>query len=180
MKWFFTITMFFFLLVGMLGCLSSISLLKKKTVDLEERIIVLEQNLELQKEVIAGMNPDSLFNREWLLFKLALIRVESGFNTDAVNKQSNAGGLFQIMPVDRNGFLREANRLIGYVEFTDSCRFDPERSNDMFEIVNRRYNPEKSIDKAITLHNPRAGIWYRDRVLREYEFLKSISNQLNK
>ena len=145
--------------------------------ELEEKINMLERMIEEQRTIISNMNADSVFNRDWFLFKMALIKVESDFNPDAVNKSSGAGGIFQIMPVYKNGFLREANRLIGYAEFTDSCRFDPYKSNEMFEIVNARYNPNKSIGKAISLHNPTAGNWYRNRVLKEYEFFKQIAKQ---
>ena len=176
MKWFLLIMMFF-VSVALKTFIEKLYLLEENVFVMQERIVVLEQKIEEQKTIISGMSPDSLFNREWLLFKLALIKVESNFDEKAVNKTNGDGGLFQILPVGKSGFLEESNRLLGYVEFTDSCRFDPERSNEMMEIVNGHHNPAKDINVAISLHNPRAGSWYRDRVLKEYEFLKQIASQ---
>jgi hypothetical protein len=115
------------------------------------------------------------FDIDWFLLKLAIVKVESGFNPGAVNERTKAGGLFQIMP--SGGFLCEANRITG-AKYVDSCRFDPKASTEIFEIVNRRHNRERSVEKAIRLHNPTAGEWYTKRVLKEYELLKSIAYQI--
>ena len=151
---------------------------------LERRIVTLEQTLDIQSkdlnilsETILDMDPEIVFDRNLFLFKLALIKVESGFDRKAVNGQTGAGGIYQILP--SNGFMDESNRLLGYAEFSDSCRFDPARSNLMYEIVNNHHNPNRCIDRSIFLHNPRAGEWYRQRVLREYEFFIKIALQLN-
>jgi len=142
---------------------------------LEEMLKKLEQNFGEMKGVVENMSPDSLFNKEWFLFKLALIKQESNFNEKAVNQTHGDGGLYQILPVGKSGFLSEANRLLGYIEFDDSCRFDPERSTEIFEIINQKYNPGRCIEAAIRLHNPLANNDYRDKILRNYELLKSIS-----
>jgi len=141
----------------------------------EELVNDLYKTVIEQQEIINNLPTDSLFNRDWFLFKFALAKVESDNNFDAVNITTGAGGWLQIMPA--GGFMCEANRILGYIEFTDLCRFDPIRSVEMFEIVNGRHNPNKCIERAIWLHNPTAGNWYRDRVMKEYNFLKQIANQ---
>ena len=54
-----------------------------------------------------------------------------------------------------------------------SCRTDTEKSLEMFEILQGHYNPSKSIDKAIKLHNPRAGQSYREKIMNQMEIIKS-------
>jgi hypothetical protein len=115
-------------------------------------------------------------NNDWLCLKLAIAKVESNFKTSAINNTSNAGGIFQILP--KGGFLCEANRIIKNSVYTDSCRFDITKSNEIFEIVNRHHNPNKCIYKAIKLHNSKAGLWYKDRILKEYDFFKTLTNTL--
>ena len=130
------------------------------------------ENDSLQK-VVDNIHKQHEEDLEWYIFKLALIKVESNFNPEAVNRTSRAGGLFQIMP--NGGFLQEANRLIGIDAFTDSCRFDTRNSNQIFEVVNSIRNPERNIEVAIKLHNPRAGEWYRDRIMNNFFFFKELA-----
>ena len=111
---------------------------------------------------------------DWILFKLALIKVESNFVFDAQNP-SGATGIYQIMPMNTSGFLDEANRLLGFNAFTNSCRLDPIKSNQIFEIINSKRNPDRSMDVAIKLHNPGAGSWYKDRIMDNFNLFKEIS-----
>lgn len=46
----------------------------------------------------------------------------------------------------------------------------------MFEIYQKHYNPNKDIERAITLHNPTAGDWYKERV---YAAMENINNKIN-
>ena len=135
--------------------------------DLQERATYLE-------EYIKHIQPDSLFNKDWFLFKLALIQVESGLNHKALNPNTGAAGLYQIMPV----YINEANRVGKGILFTDSCKWDIARSNLMFETVNAHHNPSKNIYRTIRGHNPGAGDWYKDKVLHWYNRFKIISEQL--
>ena len=128
---------------------------------LSERVSVLER----QVEALLSVEVSGCIDTDWFLFKLSLAFVESSYNADAVHPRSLAGGLFQILPAGDGGFLCEANRLTNGM-FTDECRFDVGRSNAMFEVVNRRHNPNKCIETAIRLHNPRAGANYRAAILR--------------
>jgi len=110
---------------------------------------------------------------EWLLLKIAICVVESRLNPLAVGRLGD-GGLYQHLPLRLNGHTREANRLQDTIVFTDACRFDPLLSTKIFEIVNRHHNPNRCIERAITLHNSGGGRTYRNAVMREFEILKAI------
>lgn len=104
--------------------------------------------------------------REWHLFIDALIFVESMNNDSAVGKSNDVGAL-QITPI----YLEEANRLVGERRFTLNDRFNRYKSIEMFTIINEKYNPERSFDKALRLHNPGGGRIYREKVLKKYKEL---------
>jgi len=141
------------------------------------------QNLEHKIDSLTGtihFLEDSIYNiaymqfdKDLFLFKLALIHVESNFDPRAVNRWSQASGLYQIMP--RGGFLQEANRLQNEHHFTDSCKFDPLRSTMIYEIVNQHRNPTRSMARSIHLHNPTAGPWYGERVMKSYNMFQQIA-----
>ncbi len=101
---------------------------------------------------------------DWEKLILALIEVESGGDEKAIGKTNDAGVL-QITPV----YLADVNRILGNEIYYLNCRFDREKSIEMFEIYQKHYNPDKNIEKAIRLHNPRAGIAYKNKVMREFK-----------
>lgn len=69
-------------------------------------------------------------------------------------------GILQITPI----YVKEANRLSGK-NFTLDDRYSVEKSLEMFSIIQNHYNPDKDIYMAIKLHNPKAGDWYKNRIL---------------
>lgn len=103
---------------------------------------------------------------EWHLFTLALISVESEFDSTAVNKLTGARGILQIMPI----FVREVNRLQDSVVYEWNDAFSVEKSLEMLNIM----NPNKDVERAIVKHNSRGGKWYRKRVLDKMEEYKKI------
>lgn len=105
---------------------------------------------------------------EWDIFVEALIQVESEGKADAVGK-TNDVGILQITPI----YVKDVNRILGEDKYDLSCRTDMEKSLEMFEILQGHYNPSKSIDKAIKLHNPRAGQSYRIKIMKQMEIIKS-------
>lgn len=105
---------------------------------------------------------------EWDIFVEALIQVESEGKADAVGK-TNDVGILQITPI----YVKDVNRILGEEKYDLSCRTDTEKSLEMFEILQSHYNPKKDIDKAIKLHNPRAGQSYRIKIMNQMEFIKS-------
>lgn len=102
---------------------------------------------------------------EWDALVEALIWVESRGDASAVNPHTGATGILQIMPI----YVEDANRLQNDTEFTLADRLSPERSMEMFRIIQQHYNPGRDIHKAIHLHNPKAGQSYADAVLARME-----------
>lgn len=108
--------------------------------------------------------------QEWEVLIQALIMVESGGNPSALG---NAGevGILQLMPV----YVVECNRLSGK-EYTLEDRYCPEKSIEMFNIIQEHYNPGRSIETAIKMHNPGAGDWYRNKVHAQLESMQPIQS----
>lgn len=100
---------------------------------------------EIQEE--QEMPADTLTG--WQIFRMAMIKTESEFNSKAVGKAKDYG-IFQITPI----YTKEANRLLGHEEYKHEDAFDPVKSLEMFDIVQSHYNPDLDIDTAIRKHNP--------------------------
>lgn len=75
--------------------------------------------------------------------------IESNFNDKALNRPENAAGIFQI----RRIMLAEVNRILGKNVYSDSCRFNPRKSIEMFLIIQRAYNPSANFKTACKLWN---------------------------
>lgn len=104
------------------------------------------------------------FETEWSRLVSALIKVESNGNDKAVNESSGASGCLQLMPI----YVAEANRLTNG-NYTLEDRFDRTKSIEMFNVIQSHYNKDMDIEKAIHLHNPNAGQWYTERVIKAME-----------
>lgn len=140
------------------------NLLQNESLDRLEFII---ENAIVSENKVFSIEVD-----DWKIFKRALMFVESSHKTDAVGTKDDVGVL-QITPI----YVREVNRIIGEQRYTLEDRFDIDKSLEMFEIMNQRYNPERCIMKAIHIHNPKAPESYKRSVLREYSRLKRLSNE---
>lgn len=104
--------------------------------------------------------PDTVTRTEWDIFLQALIMVESEGNPNAVGK-ANDVGILQITPI----YVKEVNRILKEERYTLSDRTDPNKSLEMFDIMQGYWNPSHDIDQAIHLHNPKAGPWYKERIV---------------
>ena len=100
---------------------------------------------------------------EWDIMIQALIVVESEGNPLAVGS-SNDVGVLQITPI----YVAEVNRILGENLYTLEHRISIEKSLEMFEIYQAHHNPSKDILKARKIHNPRAGQWYIDKVMEQF------------
>lgn len=105
---------------------------------------------------------------DWEIFTQALIQVESEGNSNAIGKNDDVG-ILQITPI----YVEDVNRILGENRYDLSCRTNVEKSLEMFEIFQNHYNPDKDIEKAIKLHNPRASQSYRLKILKQMEIIKS-------
>lgn len=105
---------------------------------------------------------------DWDLLILAIIETESEFNFLAEGTKNDVG-IFQITPV----YVEDVNRIVGVERYSHSDAYDPEKSLEMFNIIQTHYNPGKDIKKAIHLHNPIAGSWYERKVMTNLEYIKN-------
>ena len=96
---------------------------------------------------------------EWEYFIEALIWVESKGDSSAIG-EGDCVGILQITPV----YVKDANRLLGKEVYTLEDRFDRQKSIELFNIIQGHYNKSKDIDRAIKLHNPRAGKRYANDI----------------
>jgi hypothetical protein len=108
---------------------------------------------------------------EWYVFVEALIWVESNGISDAIGKTNDAG-ILQITPI----YVKEVNRLMKHQKYNLQDRFSPEKSMEMFEIINDFKNPEKDIKLAIKIHNPRAPESYERKIMAKMKEIKQQEN----
>lgn len=120
---------------------------------------ILKNDVVLPPAPIASVKDST---EEWDRLVRAIIKVESEGNIRAVNKKSGAAGILQIMPV----LVKDANRIVGNDKYRLSDRFDPDTSIEIFNVIQDHYNPSHDIEKAIRLHNPRAGEEYRMKIIK--------------
>ena len=105
---------------------------------------------------------------EWEMLQMAIAKTESEYNPEAMGSSGDLG-VFQITEI----FVHEVNRLLGEERYTHLDAFDVERSIEMFNIVQDSHNPDKSISKAIAVHNPGGNsIGYGKRVYQNLAFVK--------
>ena len=94
----------------------------------------------------------------------AIIQVESEGNPKAVS--GNSVGAMQITPIlvkDCNDILK---RQKSKKRYTMEDRYSVAKSKEMFLIIQKYYNPENSIEKAIRLWN--GGVKYTTRATNRY------------
>ena len=94
----------------------------------------------------------------------AIIQVESEGNPNAVS--GNSVGAMQITPIlvkDCNDILKKQKSKKRY---TMADRFSVAKSKEMFLIIQKYYNPENNVEKAIRLWN--GGVKYSVRATNRY------------
>ena len=101
---------------------------------------------------------------DWNPVMDAIIQVESEGNPKAVS--GNSVGAMQITPIlvkDCNEILKEQK---SKKQYTMADRYSVTKSKEMFLIIQKYYNPENNIEKAIRLWN--GGIKYSVRATNRY------------
>ena len=109
----------------------------------------------------------------WDIFTLALIKVESEYNNNAVSSVG-AKGYFQMTPI----YVKEVNR-IHKSNFTFDQVTDFAKAYEIFDLMQKAHNPDYNMDKALELHNGKH-VWYNKRVYREMRNIKMYENMRSK
>lgn len=134
---------------------------------LSDRLLEVHETLRRANLQLDSLHAVKMFEDDaWWRMIDALIEIESGGHPDAVGDDGQAVGVLQIHPC-----VIDDLRVAGY-DFTLDDRLDPDRSVAIFNAYQRIYNPARDIDRAIHLHNPRAGADYRNRVLKQMDLLR--------
>lgn len=79
-------------------------------------------------------------------FLRAIIRFESNYNADAVNPYTKARGILQILPI----MINEVNKYSD-IRYTWNDAFSPEKSIEIWYIIQGAKNPKYYPDKAIRI-----------------------------
>ena len=135
-----------------------IHFIKKTSVSLVALIIALT----VSSEGNAKSTKTSGF--DWNPVMEAIIQVESEGNPNAVS--GNSVGVMQITPIlvkDCNDILK---RQKSKKQFTMADRYNVAKSKEMFLIIQKYYNPENNVEKAIRLWN--GGIKYSIKATNRY------------
>lgn len=105
---------------------------------------------------------DSLESYQWNNFIKALIQVESSGRDNAKGDNNNSWGCLQIQKV----YIDYVNEYGGY-SFTYDDRLSCEKSIQILEAMQNLRNPNRNIEIAVQLHNPKAGYEYRGKIFKE-------------
>jgi hypothetical protein len=111
---------------------------------------------------IWSMNKKSSF--DWNPVMDAIIQVESEGNPRAVS--GNSVGVMQITPV----LVKECNNILqkqkSNKRYTLDDRYSVEKSKEMFLLIQKYFNPENNVEKAIRSWN--GGIKYSVKATNKY------------
>ena len=110
---------------------------------------------------------------DWDIFTLALIKVESEYNNDAVSSVG-AKGYFQMTPI----YVKEVNR-VHKTNFTFDQVTNFDNAYEIFDLMQKAHNPDYNMDKALELHNGKHD-WYNTRVYREMENIRNYEDMRSK
>lgn len=101
---------------------------------------------------------------DWNPVMDAIIEVESEGNPKAVS--GNSVGAMQITPI----LVKDCNQILkkqkSKKQYTMADRYSVSKSKEMFLIIQKYYNPENNIEKAIRMWN--GGIKYSIRATNRY------------
>ena len=134
----------------------------KKKVSMSLMALLLVSTTALAGNAAAKSTNTSGFN--WNPVMDAIIQVESEGNPKAVS--GNSVGAMQITPI----LVKDCNEILkrqkSNKRYTMADRYSVAKSKEMFLIIQKYYNPENSIEKAIRLWN--GGVKYTARATNRY------------
>jgi hypothetical protein len=139
-------------------------------------VIGLALGTRIDKNPKVIINDSTIENTlsEWEIMKLAIIYTESEGNPLAIGKNQDLGCM-QITPI----YVKEVNRILGEEKYSHEDAFNPEKSMEMFTIMQNHHNPENDIDRAIASHNPTASSAYSVKVRKNMKLLRSYEEYRN-
>ena len=112
---------------------------------------------------------------EWNMLIKAISAVESGHNQKAVNGQYV--GILQI----GRGCVMECNKIVGHQKYTYNDRYNPEKSIEMFQLIQGKYNPDRDLEKAARIWNGGPGSLKRPKCTDGYwNKVKRIMDNMRK
>jgi hypothetical protein len=123
----------------------------------------LKTDIKTQQDTVRIAVADTL--SEWEVFTLALMKVESEYDSTSVSS-AGAKGYFQMTPI----YVKEVNRM-HKTEFTFDDVIDFNTAYIIFDLMQQAHNPDYDMDKALVIHNGDRE-WYKMRVYNE---MKRIS-----
>ena len=132
-----------------------------------EYIQALRSSVVKEKEELVGNLSD------WDIFTLALMKVESDYNNDAVSSVG-AKGYFQMTPV----YVKEVNR-VHHTNYTFAQVTDFNKAYEIFDLMQKAHNPNYDMKKALELHNGKHE-WYNKRVFKTMEQIKLYEEMRSK
>ena len=127
-------------------------------------VSLMASTITLAASAGGGNKSNNASGVNWNPVMDAIIQVESEGNPNAVSGKSV--GAMQITPIlvkDCNDILKKQKSSKRY---TMADRYSVEKSKEMFLIIQKYYNPENNIEKAIRLWN--GGIKYTKRATNRY------------
>lgn len=109
----------------------------------------------------------------WPTLIKAISKVESNHNPKKVSRSGKYVGILQMAPIA----VDECNVIVGYKKYSYKDRWDPDKSAEMFRLIQSRHNKTDSLERAIRLWNGgpnykkgKTEAYYR-KVLRTYNNL---------
>lgn len=127
----------------------------------------MTETTEVEEEKITDTLSD------WDIFTLALMKVESEYNNDAVSSVG-ARGYFQMTPI----YVKEVNR-IHHTDYTFDQVTDFDKAYEIFDLMQKAHNPNYNMNKALELHNGKHE-WYNKRVYKEMSRIKKYEEMRSK
>lgn len=110
---------------------------------------------------------------DWEMFTMALMKVESEYDSTAVSNKG-AKGYLQITPI----YIEEVNRIHG-TNYTMKDVTNLELAYEIFDLMQQAHNQNYDKEKAIILHNGKHD-WYRNRVMKAYDDIKKYEDVRNR
>jgi len=141
-------------------------------------VITIMQNKNLKEKINHGVEdiipePVNESLSDWDIFTLALMKVESEYNNNAVSSVG-AKGYFQMTPI----YVKEVNR-VHHTDYTFSQVTDFDKAYEIFDLMQKAHNPDYDMKKALELHNGKHE-WYNRRVFKAMDQIKLYEDMRSK